>query len=211
MLSGFAIMIYMRLDQIMLAKMRGDAEVASSPQRCVSQRCGILSPQRYVSLLLSLIRKQRLDTAAYETSDRTTYDKCWIGLCIDCRARPYSSLAIQPSYWRGLRRSRRCLEITLATLCPWCSSLVLFDQRRVHLLLLFVDLSGGHSQHCSEPFSHSKVWSSRRCRYRAEPNALSLPFLVSLGAHTTKRSASASGCSPALACNLLFCATQEGR
>ena len=75
MLSGFAIMIYMRLDQIMLAKMRGDAEVGIFSAALRFSEVWYFIPAALCSSLLpSLIRKQRLDTAAYETRIGQLYD-----------------------------------------------------------------------------------------------------------------------------------------
>ncbi|HEY5811790.1 MAG TPA: flippase [Terrimicrobiaceae bacterium] len=75
MLSGFAIMIYMRLDQIMLAKMRGDAEAGIFAAALRFSEVWYFIPAALSSSLLpSLIRNQKLAPAAYEAKIGQFYD-----------------------------------------------------------------------------------------------------------------------------------------
>ncbi len=75
MLSGLAVMIYMRLDQIMLASMRGDTEVGIFAAALRFSEIWYFVPVALSSSLLpSLIRRQKLDPADYEAKIGQFYD-----------------------------------------------------------------------------------------------------------------------------------------
>lgn len=75
MLGGLAIMIYMRIDQIMLAKMRGEAEVGIF---CAALRLSevwyFIPMALSLSLFPSLVRSRALDRAAYGRRIGQLYD-----------------------------------------------------------------------------------------------------------------------------------------
>jgi O-antigen/teichoic acid export membrane protein len=115
MFSSLAVILYMRLDQIMLASMVGDQEVGQFSAALRIAEIWYFIPMSIVTAAFpAILAKRREDSAAYERYMQQLYDGlAWLGIAVAALVTVFAEPAVRLLYGPAYEQAARILTIQI--------------------------------------------------------------------------------------------------